>query len=279
VVRTSLFHSENTGSSPVKNKIMMKLNLVIKYLLSCNSVVLFIITLELVEFIGVLISLLYFSLMYYNHIITAKLKYHFKQLPIYNKILVIWFSIFYAIPNKIFVSNNLSKVSITFFIFLIIVLSNVFIPLILLYIIFWINILESYFFAMFYENNVSFRKFVNNKLFQGNDEFAKEYFSFFWGNMNSGGAGKARAGVVGTLLSGLFQLARNQEKTHVRVQGQIETQTFIRNAVQKPQTPEEALAIQKKVENHIIERDTVILKVEKQFSDLGQKAFDWYNNS
>ena len=210
---------------------------------------------------------------------TAKFKYHFKQLPIFNRTLAIWFSIFYAIPNKTFVSNNLSKFSITFFIFLIIVISNVFAPFILLYIIFWINVLESYFFAMFYESNVSFRKFVNNKLFKGNEVFAKEYFSFFWGNMNSGGAGKARSGLVGTLLGGLFQVARNQEKTHVRVQGQIETQTHIRNALQKPQTPEESMLIQKKVENHIIERDTVILKTEKQVMDFGQKALDWYDNS
>jgi hypothetical protein len=149
----------------------------------------------------------------------------------------------------------------------------------LLYIIFWINVLESYFFAMFYESNVSFRKFVNDKLFKGNEVFAKEYFGFFWGNMNSGGAGKVRSGVVGTVLGGLFQIARNQERTHVRVQGQIETQIHINNAVQKPETPEQALAIQKKVEAHILERDTIILKTEKQLKDFGQKALDWYNNS
>ena len=237
---------------------MMKVNLIKEYFLNCNSFILFILTFEFVEFIVVLISLLCFGLTYYNHSLIAKFKYHFKQLPIFNRILAIWFSIFYAIPNKIFVCNNLNKFLTTFFIFLIIVISNVFPPFILLYIIFWIYVLESYFFAMSYENNVSFRKFVNNKLFKGNNPFAKEYFSFFWGNMNSGGAGKARSGLVGTLLGGLFQVARNQEKTHVRVQGQIETQTHIRNALQKPQTPEESMLIQKKVENHIIERDTVI---------------------
>ena len=258
---------------------MMKLNLISEYVLSCNSFILFILTLEFVEFIVVLIGLLCFGLMYYNHSITAKIKYHFKQLPVFNRILAIWFSIFYAIPNKIFVSNNLSKFSTTFFIFLIILISNVFVPFILLYIIFWINVLESYFFAIFYESNISFRKFVNNKLFKGDDAFAKEYFSFFWGNMNSGGAGKVRSGVVGTLLGGLFNVARNQEKTHVQVQGQIETQTHIRNAVQKPQTPEQSMAIQKKVEDHIIERDTVILKTERDIKDFGQKAWDWFNNS
>lgn len=258
---------------------MMKLNLISEYVLSCNSFILFILTFEFVEFMVVLIGLLCFGLMYYNHSITAKFKYRFKQLPIFNRILAIWFSIFYAIPNKIFVNNNLSRFSTTFFIFLIIIISNVFAPFILLYVIFWINVLESYFFAMFYESNVSFRKFVNNKLFKGNEVFAKEYFSFFWGNMNSGGAGKVRSGVVGTLLGGFFTIARNQEKTHVRVQEQIETQIHINNAVQKPETVEQSLAIQKKMEDHILERDTIILKIEKQFKDFGQKALDWYNNS
>ena len=258
---------------------MMKLNLISEYVLSCNSFILFILTLEFVEFMVVLIGLLCFGLMYYNNSIIAKFKYHFKQLPIFNRILAIWFSIFYAIPNKIFVSNNLSKFSTTFFIFLIIMISNVFAPFILLYIIFWLNVLESYFFAMVYESNLSFRKFVNNKLFKGNEVFAKEYFSFFWGNMNSGGAGKVRAGAVGTLLGGLFNIARNQEKTHVRVQGQIETQIHISNAVQKPKNPEQAMALQKKMEDHILERDTIILKTEKQIKDFGQKALDWYNNS
>ena len=73
--------------------------------------------------------------------------------------------------------------------------------------------------------------------------------------MNSGDAGKVRSGAVGTLLGGFFQVARNQEKTQVR------------NSVQK------------KVENHIIERDTVILKTERQVRDFGQKALDWYDNS
>jgi hypothetical protein len=37
--------------------------------------------------------------------------------------------------------------------------------------------------------------------------FAKEYFRFFWGNMNSGGAGKVRSGAIGTLLGGLSNIS------------------------------------------------------------------------
>ena len=78
-----------------------------------------------------------------------------------------------------------------------------FTPFILLYTVFWLLVLESNFFAVFYEDNISFRNFINNNLFNGDTLFAKEYFSFFWRNVKSGGIGKA--GVVG----GLYNLASN----------------------------------------------------------------------
>ena len=258
---------------------MMKYNLIIEYILSCNTLVLFVAIFQFIDFLVVLIGFFCFGLMYRNYSIVAKFKDRFAKLPIFNRVLAIWFSIFYAIPNKIFVNNTLSKLSVTLSIFLIIVISNFFAPFILLYIIFWMSVLESYFFAIYYEKNVSFRKFVNNKLFKGDDAFAKEYFSFFWGNIDSGGAGKIKSGVAGTLLGTFFHVTMNQEKTHVRVQGQFETQTLIKNSEYKPKTPQEVFALQKEVENHIIDRDTVILKVEKNIHELGKKAWDLYNNS
>jgi hypothetical protein len=217
--------------------------------------------------------------MYYNHPMVMKLRSYFKKLPIVNRIFIIWFSIFYAIPNKICVNNSLSQFSVTVFIFLTIVMSNIFAPFILLYIIFWEMVLESYFFAISYENNISFRKFINNKLFKGDDLFAKEYFGFFWGNMSSGGAGRGRAGLVGTVIGSLFQIARNQEKTHVRVQGQIETRTAINDSIQKPQTPYDVMDIQKEMESRVLERDTIILKTEKKLQDCLKTAWDWFNHS
>ena len=257
----------------------MKLKLISEFFISCNSFIKFILIFEFVEFMVVFIGFLYFNLVYYNHSMTLKCRSYFKQLPIYNKILAIWFSIVFAIPNKIFVNNKLNKFVVTFSILLIIIISNVFAPFILLYIIFWVLVLESYFFAVFYEDNISFRNFINNNLFNGNSQFAKEYFNFFWGNMRSGGSGAGKAGIVGSLLGGLYNIARNNEKTHVRVQGQIETQNHINNAERKTQTPEESLAIQKEVEDHVLERDTIILKGEKRIQELGNKAMELIDKS
>ena len=135
--------------------------MITEFFISCNNFAKFILIFEFVEFMIVLISFLHFNLRYYHHSMTIKCRFYFKQLLTLNRIFVIWFSIFYAIPNKIFVSNNLNKFSVTFFIFLIIAISNIFAPFILLDIIFWVLVLESYFFAIFYENSIFFRNFIN----------------------------------------------------------------------------------------------------------------------
>ena len=74
----------------------------------------------------------------------------------------------------------------------------------------------------------------------------RENLRFFWGNMKSGGFAKSRIGVVGSLLGGLYNIARNNEKTYVRLQGQIEIQNYLSNAKCKPQNIDESLTIQKK---------------------------------
>lgn len=253
----------------------MKLKLIWEFFLSCNSFIQFVLIFEFFEFMVVFIGFLYFYLVYYNHSMILKFMSYFKQLPIYNKILTIWFSVIFAIPNKIFVNNGLNKFVITFSIFLVVIISHVFVPFILLYIMFWVLVLESYFFAVAYENNISFRNVINNNLFNGNSQFAKEYFNFFWGNMRSGGSGASKAGVVGSILSGLYSIARNNEKTHVRVQGHIETQSYLNNAASKPETPLDVMALHIKTENRVFERDTIILKTEKRAQELASKALEW----
>ena len=103
---------------------MEKLKLIFEFFVSCNSFIKFILIFDFVEFMVIFIGFLYFNLVYYNHPMIIKCRAYFKQLPIYNKILAIWFSIVFAIPNKIFVNNKLDKFVVTFSIFLIILISN-----------------------------------------------------------------------------------------------------------------------------------------------------------
>ena len=247
------------------------LKLIIGYVFSYGSFILFMQTLLSVQFV--------IGLIYYNHSVTAKLKDLFKQLPVYSKITVILFSIFFAIPNKIFINNSQNKLLTAFLILLITILSNVFASFILLYISFWVNVLGSFIFAISYEDeeDVSFKEGINKELFNEDENFAEEYFHFFWGeDMYSGGAGKILSGAVGILLSSIFNIARNQEKDHVQFLALI---LELRSGdKQKPRTLEESMAIQKEIADHVIERDTVILKAEKRIRELVLDALDWFNN-
>lgn len=255
-----------------------KFTLLIKYIWEFENVFKFLLVYEILEVVFILISFIYFLLFYSNHSINSQFKIYVQKLSSLHKFFFIWFTLFYAIPNKIWINNEVSSFSVSLFTFLVIVLSSVFPSFLLLYILFWVSVLESYFFAVLYENKATFKKFINNLLFKNNTRFAKEYFAFFWGNMNSGGAGKSKAGVVGTLLGGLYKLGRNQEQNHVREQTSKEMNRHLENAQQKPKTPEESLAFQKQVEDHIIDRDTTILKGEKQLKHLSDTVVDWWNN-
>ena len=257
---------------------MRKIKLILEYLSEFENIFKFIVIYELMELLVILGSVVYFMVVYSNCLTASQLSVYVKKLPGVNKIFFIWFTLFYAIPNKIWVNNKISPFGVVFLIFLVIAFSSVFPVLILLYILFWVTVLESYFFAVLYEDNVSFRKFVDNILFKNDTIFAKEYFNFFWGNMNSGGAGKGKAGVVGTILGGLYKVGRGHEQTHVREQAGKEMKQHIENAQEKPKTAEESLALQKKVEDHVVDRDTIILKGEKQLKHLSEKAVNWWNN-
>jgi hypothetical protein len=65
------------------------------------------------------------------------------------------------------------------------------------------TLLKSHFFGVFYKEKVYFKEIVNRALFKNNTIFAKEYFSFFWGNMHSADVSKSRAGHIGFILGSL----------------------------------------------------------------------------
>jgi hypothetical protein len=251
-----------------------KIRILIDYVAEFEHILLFVAFYKILEVVAVLLCVILFGLFYRKNFRQINFNYY-KSLPIKNKFLLIWFTIFFAIPNKILVNNRVPAILTAIIVFLIIVLSSFFPLFILIYVNFWVTVLESYFFAVFYEEKVSFKNFVNRALFQNNAIFAKEYFSFFWGNMNSGGAGKGRAGVIGTFFGGLYKLARDHEKNIVRERAKEETARHITNSEEKPKTPKEAFELQKEVEDHVVERDTTILSSERVVKDTFSKFKDW----
>jgi len=253
--------------------ILQKIKLAVRYYSEFQEILLFVVYFEFIEFIIIFLSFILFFIFFLGNSINTRMYKHFQKLPFKNKILFTWFTIMYAIPNKMIINNGLSYFTTSFIIFLIIIISYIFPIFSLLYLIFWITVLESYFFAKLYQEKEYFKKFVDGKLFVNNLEFGKDYFSLFWGNMNQGGIGKGRAGLLGTLFGALYKLARDHEKALLRQQTKEEMRQHIANAKQKPQTGKESLQLQKDVENHIIDRDLPLLKAEKE---VAQAASDWW---
>ena len=257
--------------------ILQKFKLAGRYYLEFQEIFLFVVYFEFIELIIIFLSFISFFILFWENPIHTRMYKHFQKLSFKNKIFFAWFTIIYAIPNKILINNRLSSFTTSFIIFLILVISYIFPIFSLFYLIFWITVLESYFFAILYKEKEYFKKFIDGKLFVNNLAFGKDYFSFFWGNMDKGGAGKGRAGFIGTLFGGLYKLARDHEKARLREQTKQEMTQHIANAKQKPQTAQESLQLQKDVEDHIIDRDLPILSTEKKLKNAAQAFGDYMN--
>lgn len=223
----------------------------------------FVLFFEFIEFLTIFLSVILFFIIFWRNPINTLIYNHFKKLSFKNKIFFAWFTLFFAIPNKIMINNKIPNFLTGFVLFLITVVSYVFPFFIVFYILFWINVMESYFFAVLYEGKKFFKDFLDTKLFENNQTFSKDYFSFFWGNMPSAATTKGRTGILTTIISGLYTMARYNEKAQLRERTQLEFTQHTTGSVKKFATPSDSLNFQKELENHIIDRDLVILSAEK----------------
>jgi len=138
-------------------------------------------------------------------------------------------------------------------------------------------VFESYSFAILYKEKVYFKKFIDGKLFVNNLAFGKDYFCFFWGDMDRKSAAKGRAGLIGTLLGGMYKLARDHEKARLREQTKHEMGQHMANAKQKPETAHDSLQLERDTESHIIDKDLPILSTEKKLKKAAQAFGDYMN--
>ena len=95
--------------------------------------------------------------------------------------------------------------------------------------------------------------------------------------MNSGGASKGRAGLIGTIVGGLYKYARDHEKAQLRDRTKHEMAQHVTNAQHKPQTAQESLQLQKEVEDHIIDRDFPIISTKKAVKNAAKAFADYMN--
>jgi hypothetical protein len=249
--------------------IMSRFKLAVNYYSEFPEVFQFIAFLELLEVVTIFLCIILFFILFWGNSINSLIYKHFKKLSFKNKIFFAWFTIVFAIPNKIIINNKAPNFLTSLIVFLIIVISSIFPIFILFYIIFCLNAMESYFFAMFYEERESFKKFMDSKLFENNLTFSKDYFNFFWGNMRSAGGSKSLSGLYGTVLGLCYKTARDHEKTQLRERTERSVERYLANSQKKFETPQEAFEFEKNVENHITDRDLTFLKGEKYAIEKG----------
>ena len=144
---------------------------------------------------------------------------------------------------------------------------------------FWVLVAESYFFALAYQSISIYRNFVNKQLFNGDTQFSKEYFDFFWGNMSKGGASRGKLGIVGSLFGAIYSGIRSAESRFVRSHGKLETYGYYERLRTKPKNIDEFFKLRDKMEDKIIDKETVILKTEKQVQEIGGEIVKWIKDS
>jgi len=88
---------------------------------------------------------------------------------------------------------------------------------------------------------------------------------------------KGRAGLIGTLLGGMYKLARDHEKARLREQTKHEMGQHMANAKQKPETAHDSLQLERDTESHIIDKDLPILSTEKKLKKAAQAFGDYMN--
>jgi hypothetical protein len=93
--------------------------------------------------------------------------------------------------------------------------------------------------------------------------------------MQSGGIGKGRVALIGSVFSGLYKMGRDHEKSKLRYRTKQEMAQHMANAKNKPQTPQESIQLQKEVEDHIIDRDLPILSTEKTLKNAAKTFADF----
>jgi hypothetical protein len=249
-----------------------KKNILISFFLKFGSFFIALTFFEVINFITICLCIIMFLILFHKNSIISILYQHFKKLPFKNKLFFVWFTLNYALPNKILIHNNISNRTVTILTCLILIISNVFPLFVVLYLLFWINIIESYCFAMLYTKKKSFKAFFDNGLFNDNPTLNTVYFEFFWGNMNMSSLAKGRAQLAGTVISGMYTLARSHEKALLRDRSQIELPDVYKTS--PPKNTFEALQTKKDLESYIIDRDLTILSTERFIIKSCQKILN-----
>jgi hypothetical protein len=186
------------------------------------------------------------------------------QLPLFNRILLGFFTLSTAIPNRWWVNNSTNGFKLFVLTTLILLLGYKFHFIFFCYFMYLAMLIESITFGLFYEHSSSVRSIVNRILF-GNvsHEFAGEYFSFFWGNMWKGGTKKVMPIIVaGAAVTGPVVVQRNHEIMERTKYGQEQCRLYTETTGEKFPSVDALEKSQQTQEAQWVVKNGVITKIE-----------------
>ena len=147
-----------------------------------------VIYLILASILMLIIALLSFLVIYIfmekDHVFIYRMSLHLEAMTLIRKLLFIIFTIFAAIPNKIWINVKIHYAVVFIVSAIIYFLGFTFPFLFFCQAAYFLLSLQSIIFGLSYKHSESFKKFINRMVFGDLDNpFVKEYFDWFWGDM------------------------------------------------------------------------------------------------
>ena len=194
------------------------------------------------------------------------------SISLYRKFIFFFFLVFVAIPNKILVNNDVSRLTqfilqlITFFIIIF------FPPMLLVLFLRLIFTFECFVFCYTINNSQVVKKFFIKSVFCDNDVFFKSFIEFFYGGLNVRVNNFVVMSVPAILLVAVYSKARHLEV--IRVEGLVseslkrKLEIYYSDLSSTPLTLDEIFLLEKQTTREIIGSATIVLNIEDKIFHL-----------
>lgn len=147
-----------------------------------------------------------------NAVLLRSIKTFFSSLTFKKKITFLNFCVFSAFPNLVFVNNGFSFVG-NYLLTSVFIVGSFFYPwLILFFLIRLVFVLKSGIFGLLYEHVDFFQRQTIHHVFDGNEEFSKEFITYFYGNVWRAAWHTAKAFTSAGLSFGYYDKSREVEE-------------------------------------------------------------------
>lgn len=200
-----------------------------------------------------------------------------KKLLFYCRQSLILFTVFFAISNRILINNGIKGFTLFVLTLILFSIGYFYEPFIyIFYVMYLVLLCESWLFAIFYKSITSFTKLVNKFLFNTLEEetlFSREYFTFFWGNMNKAAQEAFKVAASAVAIGAGIVAQRNQERILVEDQTSNATERAMKVDITNgtTKTVEYYNQMHKRYSEEAI-NNTLVLKTERDVN----KSVSWF---